>query len=312
MNGLELARAFYFEYGKKMLETEFPDKVGEIAVGLAGEGSECLGYDDELSRDHDFDAGFCLWITPQAAKEYGFKLERAYAKLPKEFMGVKRQTVAPAGGNRRGVIVINDFYTKLLGDNSAPDTIHRWLYTPPASLRAAISGEVFRDDLGKFSEIRNILKKGYPEDIRLKKIAAHAAIMSQAGCYNYERLIKREETGAAGLAVFEFVRHAVSVVYLLNNVFEPFYKWVYRGMRDLPLLSELEFAFTGLTELGNSLKESREKREIIQDIATMITDEFKAQKITDATCNNLDTHAFSITDKIKNPELRNMNIFEGV
>lgn len=312
MNGLEISKKFYFEYGKPMLESEFPDKIYEIAVGVAGEGSECLGYDDELSRDHDFDAGFCMWITKKAEKEYGFKLERAYAKLPKEFMGVKRQTVAPAGGNRRGVIVIDDFYTRLLGANSAPDNVKRWLYTPSSSLRAAVSGEVYRDDLGKFSEIRDILKKGYPEDIRRKKISAHAATMAQSGTYNYERMIKRGETGAASLALFEFVKHTVSVIYLLNNVYEPFYKWAYRGMRDLERLSDLEFALTGLTELGNSRKESIQKREIIQDIATIITDEFKAQKITTATCNNLDTHAFSILDTIENPELRNMNIFEGV
>ena len=312
MNGLELSRKFYLEYGKPMLEKDFADKIGEIAVGVAGEGSECLGYDDELSRDHDFDAGFCMWITKDAEREYGFRLERAYAKLPKEFSGVKRPMVSPAGGNRRGVIVIDDFYTRLLGANSAPDTVKRWLYTPSASLRAAVSGEVYRDDLGKFSEIRNILKKGYPEDIRRKKISAHAAIMAQSGTYNYERLIKRGETGAAGLALFEFVKNAVSVVYLLNNVYEPFYKWAYRGMRDLEILSDLEFALTGLTELGNSRKEAMEKREIIQDIANIVTDEFKAQKITTATCNNLDTHAFSILDTIEDPELRNMNVFEGV
>ncbi|MBQ6980505.1 MAG: DUF4037 domain-containing protein [Clostridia bacterium] len=312
MNGLELSREFYLQYGKPMLEKEFPDKIGEIAVGLAGEGSECLGYDDEFSRDHDFEAGFCMWITPEAERDYGFKLSRAYAKLPKEFMGVKRSIVSPAGGNRRGVIVIDDFYTKLLGANSAPDSNKRWLYTPSASLRAAVSGEVYRDDLGKFSEIREILKKGYPEDIRRKKISAHAAIMAQSGTYNYERLIKREETGAASLALFEFVKHTVSVIYLLNNVFEPFYKWAYRGMRDLEKLSDLEFALTGLTELGNSRKEALEKREIIQDIATIITDEFKAQKITTATCNNLDTHAFAILDTIEDVELRNMNVFEGI
>lgn len=312
MNGLELSREFYEQFGKKMLEEQFPDKLHEIAVGLCGEGSECLGYDDEISRDHDFDAGFCLWITKEAEREYGFKLERAYAKLPKEFMGVKRPTLSPAGGNRHGVIVIDDFYTKLLGENSAPDSVKRWLYTPSSSLRAAVSGEVFRDDLGKFSEIRNILKKGYPEDIRRKKIAAHAALCHQAGVYNYERLVKRGETGAAQLAVFEFVKHAISIIYLLNNEYEPFYKWVYRGMRDLKVLSDLEFALIGLTELGNSKTQAAEKQEIILDIATMLTDEFKAQKITTATCNNLDTHAFSITDTIENAELRNLHIMDGI
>ena len=72
MNGLELSRKFYLQYGKPMLEREFADHLGEIAVGIAGEGSECLGYDDDLSRDHDFEAGFCMWITKEAEREYGF------------------------------------------------------------------------------------------------------------------------------------------------------------------------------------------------------------------------------------------------
>ena len=63
MKGLELAKAYYEEYGRPMIQEKFPKYAERIAVGLAGEGSECFGYDDELSRDHDFEAGFCLWQT---------------------------------------------------------------------------------------------------------------------------------------------------------------------------------------------------------------------------------------------------------
>ena len=312
MQGLEIAEKFYNEYGISMLESEFPDKISEIAVGLVGEGSECLGYDDEISKDHDFDPGFCIWISQKDYDEFGFKLERAYAKLPKEYMGLKRNPLSPAGGNRRGVIITDDFYTKLLGAPNAPDSIKRWLFTPSSSLLSASCGKVFKDDKGEFSAVREILKKGYPEDIRLKKIAAHTALMAQAGQYNYQRLVVRGETGAAQLAVFEFVKHCISLVYLLNNRYEPFYKWAYRGMRDLSVLSDLEFSLTGLTELGNSKKQAQEKREIIEDIATMVIEEFKNQGITKATCNNLDTHAFSVTDSIKSAELRNMHVMEGI
>ena len=54
MKGLELCREYFENYGRAMLE-EFPEIKDRIAVGLAGEGSECLGFDDELSRDHDFE-----------------------------------------------------------------------------------------------------------------------------------------------------------------------------------------------------------------------------------------------------------------
>lgn len=312
MKGLELCEKYFNEFGKKMLEEEFYEVKDRIAAGLIGEGSECFGFDDQISHDHDFEPSFCLFITKEDEREFGFKLERAYAKLPKEFMGYKRQLLSPTGGSRRGVIVIDDFYTKFLGQNHAPDTVEKWLYTPPFMLAEASNGKVFCDELGKFSAVREILLKGYPEDIRRKKIAAHVIMMGQSGQYNYARCIDRGETGAAQLAIFEFVKNAISTVYLLNRKYEPYYKWAYRGMRDLPLLSELELTLSGLTELGNSKKEASEKAEIIDDVAKIINDELRAQGLSKATCNNFETHAYSVMDGISDPLIRNLHVMEGI
>ena len=62
MKGLALSRAYYEEYGAPMLKKEFPELSGLICCGLAGDGSECFGFDDEVSRDHDFEPGFCLFL----------------------------------------------------------------------------------------------------------------------------------------------------------------------------------------------------------------------------------------------------------
>ncbi len=312
MQGLEISKRFYLEYGKPMLKELFADVEDRIAVGLAGEGSECLGYDDDISRDHDFDAGFCLWITKDDEREFGFKLERAYSKLPKVFMGLERCRLSPVGGNRHGVITIEDFYTRHLGAPSAPDTVERWLYTPSASLAAASSGEIFSDPLGAFSQVRFKLLKGYPEDIRRKKLAAHTVFMAQSGQYNYRRCIARGEDGAAQLAIFEFVKNAISAVYLLNNRYEPFYKWAYRGMKDLRVLSDISDALQGLTELDNSPGHAEIKAEVIEDIASLFIAEFEAQGLTKASCQDLEKHAYSILDGVSDPILRNMHIMEGV
>ncbi len=311
MQGIDISREYYLQHGRPMLQELFGDVIDRIAVGLAGEGSECFGFDDELSRDHDFDQGFCLWITGEDEAKFGFKLERAYAKLPKEFMGLKRSPVSPVGGNRHGVITIESFYSRFLGAATAPDSIERWLYTPAASLAAATNGEVFTDPLGEFSKVRNALIKGYPEDIRRKKLAAHIILAAQAGQYNYSRCLARGESGAAQLAVFEFVKHIISAVYLLNNSYEPFYKWVYRGLRELPILGGIGDSLEALTELDNSAANADIKQSVIEDIASLMIAEFKKQNLSQAICGDLEKHAYSITDSIKDGFLRNMHIMDG-
>ena len=65
MNGLALSRSFYETIGKPALEQQFPALMSRMAIGLAGEGSECLGFDDELSRDHDWGPAFCIWLEKE-------------------------------------------------------------------------------------------------------------------------------------------------------------------------------------------------------------------------------------------------------
>ncbi len=312
MQGIEISKKFYLQYGKPMLEEQFPSVIDRIAVGLAGEGSECFGFDDDISRDHDFDAGFCLWITAEDERQFGFKLERAYAKLPKEFMGLRRSVLSPVGGNRHGVITVEDFYTRFLGAATAPETLERWLYTPAVSLAAASNGQVFSDKLGVFSEVREKLLLGYPEDIRRKKLAAHTVFMAQAGQYNYSRCLSRGENGAAQLAVFEFVKHTISAIYLLNNKYEPFYKWAYKGLARLDTLGHIGEALAVITELDNSPANATVKKDVIEDTAAVIINELKIQDLSKATCGDLEKHAYSVLDGISDNYLRTMHIMEGV
>ena len=85
MNAIELSRQLFEKYGLPMLEREFAFELSEIACGIAGRGSDSFGFDDEISRDHDFEAGFTLWLSDETEEKSGFRLSRAYKKISENF-----------------------------------------------------------------------------------------------------------------------------------------------------------------------------------------------------------------------------------
>lgn len=311
MQGLELARRYYEEFGRAMIAEHFPDYEGRIAVGLAGSGSDCLGFDDDVSADHDSGAGFCLWLTDDDYENIGFRLAREYSKLPAEFMGVPKGRANSYGSSHFGVKSISGFYTPFTGRASAPETNAEWLYTPEFSLAAAVSGEVFRDDLGEFSAVRERIKNGMPEDVRLKKMAARVIAAAQSGQYNYPRCLAHGETGAAVLAAAEFVRNTASLIYLINRRYAPFYKWLLRGMRGLEQLSHLERELSFILTEGNSTEQTRAKSEAIEGVCAELAEYFRVCGLASSRADFLEPYAYEIQNNIKDPELRNMHIMEG-
>lgn len=311
MKGLELSKKYYEAFGAPMLRNDFPELEGTIAVGLVGDGSECFGYDDEISRDHDFEPGFCMFVPDDIDSKTEFRLERAYAKLPKNFEGVDRLKISPVGGSRHGVIKTGDFYLGKIGFPGVPRTFEQWLSIPDSGLAAATNGEVFRDDSGEFSKIRAALLST-PEDVRLKKLAGHLIMMAQTGQYNYSRCIDHGETGAAQLAAAEFVNHTIKAVFLLNKTPCPFYKWSFRALRELPKLSRLSDSLEFLISSDNDSATSHIKAEIVEDIAGLVIEELKNQSLTEAVCGDLEKHAYSVNDKISDTALRTMHVMAAV
>lgn len=304
MPGLELCRQFYLQCGAPLIERTFGENGRRFAAGLAGAGSDCLGFDDELSRDHDFGPGFCLWLTDEDDETFGGELRRLYSELPRQFGGCVRNTT-PQGADRVGVMRIGDFYRRYTGCRDIPEGDAAWLRIPEHLLAAAVSGEVFRDGLGEFSRIRSGLLPCYPEDVRLKKLAARLFTMAQAGQYNYGRIMKRHDAAAAALALSEFARAALSAVHLLNRRYMPYYKWAFRSARRLPLLSDV------VTELDALFLPETDREALIETICSRVSGFLKKEGLSSARDTFLVAHAEEVTLRIKSAALRNMGIMVG-
>lgn len=313
MRGLELARAYYEAYGAPMLRERFPELLPRVAAGLFGSGSECFGYDDDVSRDHDFEPGFMLLLPGEDAvdRRAAFLLERAYAALPREFMGLRRGLVSPVGGPRRGVLRTADFFTEKTGAPDGVLTVGQWLSVPEYALAEAVNGAVFFDGGGEVTTIRERLAT-WPEDIRRKKLAGRLLLMAQSGQYNYGRCLAHGEPAAAQLAVGEFARNAMAAIFLLNGVYQPYYKWAFRALRALPRLSLLAELLEYLLTTDNDGNSAAAKRDVIEDICADAIAELRRQGLTRADSGDLEKHAYSVNDSVADGQLRNLHVLAAV
>lgn len=313
MKGLALSERYYREACAPMLARLFPSVAGRIAAGLAGEGSECLGFDDEVSRDHDWGAAICLWLGEDDYAAYGQSLRHEMERLPRSVGGYPAREESRWGGGRTGIFAIGGFYYRFLGCTGVPATFTDWLAIPESNLATATSGAVFTDPAGEFTRIRNGLLAFYPEDVRLKKLAARCATMAQAGQYNLPRCAARKEYVAALAAEAAFVGAACSAVYLLNRRYMPFYKWMHRGLSALPLLGgEMFDALAALADAqGDRAAVYRKKTDVVESISAMLISTLGRQGLSDAASDFLLDHGLSVQSRIQDETIRNINFSLG-
>ena len=313
MQGMELARRYYEAFGAPMLREQFPQVEKLIAVGLTGSGSECYGFDDAVSRDHDFEPGFCLFLPEEdlVDRRTEFLLERAYARLPDSFEGFGRQKLQPVGGARHGVHRLRTYYRERLG--YAPDELTplRWLALPEEALAEAVNGAVFRDDAGRWTAWRELLRS-MPEDVRRKKLAGHLLMMAQSGQYNYLRCLRHGEQGAAQLAVGEYVRHAMAAAFLLRHETAPYYKWQFRALRRLEGMEDWARSLEWLLTTDNGEKLAREKAFCMEGMAAETGDMLREQGLSTAEGDDLEKHAYAVNEGIEDGEIRNLHILAAV
>lgn len=232
-----------------------------MAAGLVGYGSECFGFDDELSRDHDFAPRFCLWLTDEDYDAIGEQLQADYDALSRDFtvaeqgkphfaghgsansdaLAASQSPLTPrAQGEfrRDGVFRIGDFFERITLFREAPaqNDVASWLSLQEDTLATATNGQVFADPLGVFSKTRQGFKF-MPEDVRLSLISRRLGMMAQAGQYNLPRMLQRGDGAAAMLSIHEFVNATASLMFLVNEPvsvgYLPYYKWQFAAMRKL-------------------------------------------------------------------------------
>ncbi len=239
---MDRCRDFYETCLRPMIESKFPDYADRIAAGLVGEGSECFGYDDDYSKDHDMEIGACLWLSKGDYDAIGEELQHEYEELAKRY-GNSGPNMANAGG-RHGVFSAREFYANLLhiplemagkfmGNRKGDElSTEEWMSIDEMHLAAAVNGKIFAEGDGTFTKIRNKLLEYYPDNIWRMRLAIKLHEFSQSGQYNYARMMARGDLVTARICLGKALDAGMEILYLINKTYAPYYKWRRRGLES--------------------------------------------------------------------------------
>ena len=256
MKNLQQCKKFYQTCMEPAIQNMFPDYESRIAVGVVGEGSDCFGFDDEISQDHDYGIGLCFWLTDEDYEKIAASLQKCYEEELVRYQQIRKQNASSVSlfiDGRRGVFRIGDFYSMLLGiplseGEELSDAI--WDGISEDKFATAVNGEIYRDDMGVFTKMREALLSYYPERVWKKRLAVELYHFSQNAQSNYARMMARQDYVTAGICVMQAMKSTMAIVYLLNKKYAPYYKWMRRGMDALEILPELGQILDAMARVG--------------------------------------------------------------
>ncbi len=231
---IDKSRRFYENMVAPMIHEKFFQYEDRIAVGLAGEGSDCFGFDDFISRDHDFGTGVVIWLTDNDFHRFGRLLSIAYNELVAAIPGAD---LTERLRERRGVMTIDDFYSNILGAKIDAESgfmsDKSWRSIDHSCLATAVNGEVFKDELGIFTSFRKKLLDYYPDVIWRERLASSLHTFSASLQVNYSRCMARKDIVAAQICKITGLQAAMEIFFLLKRTYPPYYKWTFRALTEL-------------------------------------------------------------------------------
>ena len=213
--GIELARRFY-------TERVAPELAGvPHAAALLGSGSEVLGFDDEVSPDHDF--------GPRV---------QVFTEVPVSL---------PAGA---AVTTAGRFFAGRLGvDPGTGMSLTDWLVSPTQILAGLTGGAVFHDPAGELASRRDALR-WYPGDVWRYALAAGWLKVAQEEAFVARAGSTGDDLGSRILAA-RLARELIRLCFLVERRWAPYAKWLGRAFGELALAGRVAPLLAEATGAGH-------------------------------------------------------------
>ncbi len=263
ISGVDLARAFYGEVVRPLLDQQFAGL--QHSAALIGPGSEVLGFDSLRSTDHDWGPRLQVLLsdTGDEARSAEAVTEMLAARLPAEFRGYPTVFAASGAGEDTPAshwVTVAGLRRWLVGalgfDPLGHVGVLDWLAAPTQVLAEITGGEVFHDGLaaddrvgGGLAAVRARLA-WYPHDLWLHVLACQWQRISQEEPFPGRCAEAGDDLGSA-VVTARLVRDLMRLVLLMHRRYPPYSKWLGTAFARTAAASELLPLLTGALAASN-------------------------------------------------------------
>jgi hypothetical protein len=248
-SGREISETFAREWLVPHLRAHHPWVLERGAIARFS-GSDLLGFDDELSRDHGWGPTVDILLSPEDASAHASALQADLSqRAPRDWRGARL-----AGGYDTSVSVRDR--DRWVAGHLKPRGRLAWEEWPASGpdleesdspLCYLRDGLVIHDGDGWLGDLRHRLQ-AYPADVRAARIQRLCFQLAHYGEYNLAwRLSRRQDPWAIAIAEGEFVDAVLRLLVVLEGRFPPYWKWLPAYARRLAVTAAHEHDLATIT-----------------------------------------------------------------
>jgi hypothetical protein len=237
--GADLARRFFTDAVEPLLSRALPGL--RYAAARLGSGSDVLGLDDAMSRDHDWGCRLTLLVDEDARDQVPRISAILEEQLPERFGQFPVRfpvTWDSALSHKVEVATVGDFTTSRLGvDSSGGLSALDWLSVTGQSVLEVTAGPVFTDRTRTLAAVRTLLA-WYPPDVERYVLAAGW----QRLCQLLPMVGRTAEAGddlGSRLLSARLAGDLLWLAFALSRRWAPYAKWRGTVFRSLPVAARL-------------------------------------------------------------------------
>jgi Domain of unknown function (DUF4037) len=273
LSGGALAREFHADVVGPLLAQAMPGL--RYAAGRLGSGSDVLGFDDAMSRDHDWGCRLTVLVdepdravVPQVRQLLERELPDSYRGFPVRFP----VTWDPSRTHNVEVATVAGFAASRLGvDPTSELSAADWLILTGQSVLEVTAGPIFTDRTAALAQVRAKLT-WYPPDVERYVLAAGWQRLSQEMPMVGRTAERGDELGSRLLSA-RLADDLMSLAFAVCRRWPPYPKWRGTAFRALPVAAGLGDLLTAAA----AAPDWRDRESAVADACEVLLDAQRAR-----------------------------------